>query len=1169
MKRIAVLNPNMTTVEQSRLGLSHFGLLSRLFTLELASRVRQAEGLWQALALELLEDGEKEEQPPPAPEIQLNLDLKIITKALREELARQPERASEKKETEKKPDALTVEQRVLERILLRERELWKAGGMLPRGVSGLRMVSEGKGAATLSSRERYVLLSARREAPRQTIAAFFPQTLRAGGDVPRPAGQPLTLPVSYAAGTTASPAAERARLTGRFDVGAVAGYRASRSRFPFGDIFDRQAFGMYSAGLAPLLYGDGAPPVFGAGDTPGDAFARNAAPRQYAPPTDLFYPDGEPDEGRAEARGGESPARPVQPPRQSAAISARAARNESLGLRERSAAAEASAGTAPRSRTPALLGQRDTAARMISTLARIQAQKESRRSQDDAQRPSAGAAAEETAAFPGVVESIPKARSNLTLASQTTTAPAGDGWAPQWRPEHPDVAAKAPERENAPGGSILFPDLLRYRREQAISGKAPQEESRLPAALSAALKDAADRERTTRAMPAERSDDRYARGQAVQQKVPEETARRNDSQQWERERAARQDAAETPAETERVQTAPRHDDTASFTEAARAARAIPASDSAAATLSPEPAELEYNTQAELQTAQPAREQAARQSVLPNAPAASRFAPESKAAEARQGAAETPAETERVQTMPRYDDAASFAEAERAARAVPASDSAAATLSPESAELEYKEQEQAAQPEREAARQSAPADAPAVSQAAAESGTAEARQRLAAETPAETERVQTAPRYDDAAPFAETEQAARAIPASDSVAATLSPESAELEYKAQEQAAQPEREQAARQSVLPDAPAVSQAAAESKAVKTRQGAAETPAETERVQTAPRRDDAAPFAETERAARAIPVSESAAATLSPEPAELEYNTQAELQTAQPVRERAARQSASADAPAASQADAESKAAEARQRHAAETPAETERARTARGTPVADSVAPHGIPRVLRTLAHGDTPRDTFDTQRLADSVSARHSPLANASRQSPRESKTGRTSQAALTNPPPAPAPRASAAWDARLELTYTQALRTPQETPAEDSGEAKTERQTKSPFAQELPSWARAVLRQNGGQLPPPGAQSEPFDSKKAGASGGHINWSAPYAIPPGMRPAEKGRTSPDAGQSAMVFRNLNEAEREQTQRGGELDERTARKMAEKVYKIIEERLRKELRRGGK
>ena len=127
MKQMTVINPNMATLGQERMELSPFGLLSRLFTLELSDRVRREEGLWQQLPLEFLEDGERDasDQASPAPEIYLNLDLKILTKALREEQKRNSEKKGkeEKKDDQKSPAAYTAQQRILERILLREREL--------------------------------------------------------------------------------------------------------------------------------------------------------------------------------------------------------------------------------------------------------------------------------------------------------------------------------------------------------------------------------------------------------------------------------------------------------------------------------------------------------------------------------------------------------------------------------------------------------------------------------------------------------------------------------------------------------------------------------------------------------------------------------------------------------------------------------------------------------------------------------------------------------------------------------------------------------------------------------------------------------------------------------------------------------------------------------------
>ena len=181
---------------------------------------------------------------------------------------------------------------------------------------------------------------------------------------------------------------------------------------------------------------------------------------------------------------------------------------------------------------------------------------------------------------------------------------------------------------------------------------------------------------------------------------------------------------------------------------------------------------------------------------------------------------------------------------------------------------------------------------------------------------------------------------------------------------------------------------------------------------------------------------------------------------------------------------------------------------------------------------------------------------------------RSNRAGQT-DAALR--PPAPAAVQPMPWEDRIELTYTQMLRTPQEVAAAGQGQISSETSSEHSWAKELPEWAQNVLRQNGGQLPQ-GVQSDRFRrtasaGQQSGTGNGQINWSAPYAFPPGAHSGAEGAAA--AGQSPMVFRQKDSGEPESSPRRQEIDERTVRSMADKVYRIIEERLRKELRRGGK
>ena len=77
------------------------------------------------------------------------------------------------------------------------------------------------------------------------------------------------------------------------------------------------------------------------------------------------------------------------------------------------------------------------------------------------QPPTAGGQSQSVAAQP------------LTLATRAAAVPSAGGWTPQTLPAHPGYPApKSQENGQAVGGSILLPDVLRRRREQALQRQA-------------------------------------------------------------------------------------------------------------------------------------------------------------------------------------------------------------------------------------------------------------------------------------------------------------------------------------------------------------------------------------------------------------------------------------------------------------------------------------------------------------------------------------------------------------------------------------------------------------------------------------------------------------------------------------------------------------------------
>ncbi len=107
MDSIAVVKPNMTVARQE--SLSPFGMLTQVFTEELVRRNGQALGSYRPLRLAYLEEGEGEQPAPP--EIHFDFDVNLLVDRIL------------KAEREKEKEKTTPERRILERVILREREI--------------------------------------------------------------------------------------------------------------------------------------------------------------------------------------------------------------------------------------------------------------------------------------------------------------------------------------------------------------------------------------------------------------------------------------------------------------------------------------------------------------------------------------------------------------------------------------------------------------------------------------------------------------------------------------------------------------------------------------------------------------------------------------------------------------------------------------------------------------------------------------------------------------------------------------------------------------------------------------------------------------------------------------------------------------------------------------
>ncbi len=111
MESIAVTKPDMSVTRQD--ALSPFGLLTALFTEEIARRNSRSTGFYRAMPLAYLEESEREALPPP-PEVRIELNVDLLLNRLLKD-------ARVKEKNEKKPQ--TPPERILERVVVREREL--------------------------------------------------------------------------------------------------------------------------------------------------------------------------------------------------------------------------------------------------------------------------------------------------------------------------------------------------------------------------------------------------------------------------------------------------------------------------------------------------------------------------------------------------------------------------------------------------------------------------------------------------------------------------------------------------------------------------------------------------------------------------------------------------------------------------------------------------------------------------------------------------------------------------------------------------------------------------------------------------------------------------------------------------------------------------------------
>ena len=188
----------------------------------------------------------------------------------------------------------------------------------------------------------------------------------------------------------------------------------------------------------------------------------------------------------------------------------------------------------------------------------------------------------------------------------------------------------------------------------------------------------------------------------------------------------------------------------------------------------------------------------------------------------------------------------------------------------------------------------------------------------------------------------------------------------------------------------------------------------------------------------------------------------------------------------------------------------------------------------------------------TAAWAETLIHRHQPQAGGQQAGQRTGEPGSRPLAAMERPAGAgrtPVPPPAPETGEEGELSYWR----PQ--PSVPTPEPEEEKST-------LPQWAQEFFQRNppvkapAGQSGPTAWSVQPPAAEKAGPAGQMMEWTAPGAVPPGAPIALRTR-QPEAQppQTAAQPPHITEGE--------------VRRAADQIYKIIEERLRRELRRGGR
>ena len=181
--KIKVSREDMAVIKPEQLGLSPFGVLSSLFQQELEQRIRLETGAYAPLPLTLREEDEEPDAAPPV-EVELSVDIHMDA----------PKAAPARKEPEKKSGVreAALETRILEKVRIKERELQKKQEVLHKLEIRLeegRWTQPPTAGGQSQSVAAQPLTLATRAAAVPSAGGWTPQTLPAPPGYPAPKSQ--------------------------------------------------------------------------------------------------------------------------------------------------------------------------------------------------------------------------------------------------------------------------------------------------------------------------------------------------------------------------------------------------------------------------------------------------------------------------------------------------------------------------------------------------------------------------------------------------------------------------------------------------------------------------------------------------------------------------------------------------------------------------------------------------------------------------------------------------------------------------------------------------------------------------------------------------------------------------------------------------------------------